>query len=1139
LGRIGFLAAALVVVLQVGYAAAAAGATSDYRDPPSYEGITKPPKSDVTELTSSGSEPDVLVDEAGTAHVVWAEGRGDDADVARYCRIKRADDACDKSVTLTWNKPYGVGDDPRYNVDNDGPRIVRLGDQLLVLSRRYPTVAETPEGFRGSNVIGWVSNDGGGTWSTAKILGVRSLGQLAVIGPEDDPTVVNLNYDALCGGMCINTYKSGVYSSAEGILNTDPSANYNASLVRDGSSLIAGFSSAGSSMWLRRWSGTGSVMDPSRWSATEALTGTEPELAGGPGGAYLMARDRLNGLYQVSRLTTGAGNVVQPGTPTPITDPDASVSSGRIIEDGSGRLTAAWQEGGTGLQLRTSTTGPGGFSAPQTLVGEEDARGNSQIELDAYRDGGGFAVVNRSGWAVGEGKLQAVGFGTKAPTKQPGLGDLEGGGNITCEQIGFGAFEVETVQGCFLKGTGRNSKTVVTGGAVKLNGLVIKPDPGSQLVIDAKALTIDTIGEASVIAENDAASITLFHGAIHRNLSGLKPGDRLFEFPVGEYVADVLGFDVAGDMPVRMTPGGVRIPIDVTLPVEFGGFTGHAELIATEGDGLELDSLNIHIGPVPLGVLVVEKVDVEWRSGGNWRGEGKLTVPAGGSIDARVEFEQGDFKSAGFDYVLAPPQTIGPFVYLLSIGGDFGVDPIEIAARASFGAGAAVQGQAPVKLDGEFTMTFPKSGPASFRFDGDVEMFLMHVGDGFMEFQSDGYAKFGGGSHLSIGPLSGGVDVNGFVDARSGRFGADINGSAEICVAPDGVPFSCGSIGADAAVSNAGFAACARINPPDPFGGFSGGLRVPWDEINPAALVSPIVASAEIIDFIAIPCSTAGFRVPPPRRVPASGRRAGEEAFAIDGGLPTATILVEGADGVPDVTVTGPGGASVSPGGPSEDGYMVGIPGTDAKWVVLDEPNGGTWTVTPESGSPAIEKVQLSDGYEAASVKRAKVTKGTIDYELEDMGNGQKVVFRESGDFGVGTLGSTAKRRGTLKFKPTAGAGGKRRVEALITHEGLVTDRVPIGSYKAPPPPRPGGVKKLRGKLSGSTLKVTFKPSKVADSTFVRVDGKGGADLARMVSGKARKATFGGLRWQRKLRVTVQSSTAEGRSGPKRTLVVK
>lgn len=1119
-----------------------AGAINVYRDPPGYKGIKKPPRTKPAKgvsatLTTTGTFPDALVDEAGTAHIVWNEGRGDDADATMYCRLKRGATSCDATATLTWNKGYGVGDGPQFNTDNEGPRIVRVGDQLVVLSRRYPTIGNKPDGASSSTVVGWVSNDGGSTWSNATVLGKRSLGQLAVVGPDDDPTIVNLAHDPFCGGMCLTTYRSGLYTPAEGVLNTDPNSNYYGSIARDGNSLIAAFSDLNPRVWLRRWNGTGPLTNPASWSTAAPLPGDEPDLAGGPAGTFLMARPGYSGPYEVRSLATGGGNVVQPGPATTITPADESVSAGRLAEDPSGRLTAAWQQQGTGVRLSTSTSGAGGFSSAQTLL---DGDQNGQIALDAAADGGGFAVVNHTGGINSPGEIRAIGFGSQGPTGQPGLGAIPGGGNVSCQSVGFGSFSISTAAGCFLKGTGNNKGVVVTSGSVTLNGLIIQPDPGSRLVIDPRALTIDTIGQASVIVRNGSTDVVLFHGRINRNLSGLRPGSLLFEFPAGEFAANVLGFDVAADIPVYLTADGVRIPIDVDLPAEFGGFTGHAELTA-DANGLNLSSLDIHIGPVPLGVLTVDSIDISWKGDQSWAGTGKLTVPAGGSIDAHVEFDQGEFKGAGFNYPLTPPATIGPFVYLLSVGGDLSLRPVVIAARAAFGAGVAVQGESPVKLDGQFTMRFPAAAPASFRFDGQVELFLFRIGQGFLEFQSDGYAQFGGQSQLELGPLSGGVNVEGFIDATTGQYGADINGNAQFCmnfdVGVDSIPV-CGGVGAEAAVSSVGFAACARLNPPDPIGGVSAGLAMRWDDVSPGVLVSPVVLTAQIIESIAIPCDTAEYRIPPPRQLSARAERVGGEAIAIDGGLPTATILVKGSGGTPDVTVRGPGGQTVSPASPSKDGYVAEAPGSNAAWVVLNKPQGGDWSIEPNAGSPPISELLVSNGYEPAQVKRARVRRGRISYRISDLGSGQKVIFRESGKFGVNVIGATTRSRGTIRFKPAKGPGGKRKVVALISRDGLITDRKQIGSYKAPSPPRPGPVKRLRARRSGSKLTVSFRPSPSATRTTVHVTGKHGVALAKLVGGHGKKATFGGVRWVSRLKVAVRSFSRDGRAGPTRKVVV-
>ncbi len=1125
-GLMGILAIACVAL------PAPAGGAPVYRDPPGYKGIKKPPKTKpqplppAVELSANGTNPDVLVDEAGTAHITWNDERGSDSDAAMYCRLERGATACDATAMLTWEKTYGVGDGPQFNNDYLGPRIVRVGDQLLILSKRYPTVADKPDGASSSTMIAWSSNDGGASWSSAAIVGKWNLGQVVQIGPGDDPSLVNLAHDPFCG-MCVSELKSGVYSTGEGVLNTDPNSNYNGTIVPDGASLVAGFNDLAPRTWLRRWNGQQPITNPANWSTSPPIPGDEPELASGPAGVFLMNRPGYFGPYQVRALSTQPDNTVTAGPETTISS-DAGAQFGRLIEDASGRLTAAWQQDGSGVLMRRSTSGAAGFGAQQRLA---DGDSNGQIELDATADGGGFAVLNHTGFVNSPGQLLAVGFGKQNPTGLPGIGGLAGGGasNVSCQQIGFGKFAVEAAEGCFVNGTGASKGLVVTRGEVTLNGLRIVPDPGSRLVFDPKALTIDTIGKASVIASNGSTELVLFHGGIHRNLSGVGPGTPLFEFPLSEFKANILGFDVAADLPVILTEGGVRIPIDVELPPQFGGFTGHAELIVDRARGLVLDSLNISIGPVPLGVLIVEEVAIDWRQGEFWRGSGKLRFPATGTLDAFVEFQGGDFAGAGFNYPLNPPAAIGPFVYLLSIGGQFFIDPVKIIAEAAFGAGAAFAGEAPVKVDGAMTMEFPKGAPAKFLVTGAVQLFMIHVAEGFLKFETDGYAQFGGNAQLDIGPVEGGMEVNGFVDATAGEFGADLNGNAKACLEfpnPFGDPVGvCGGVGADAAVSNVGFAACASIDPPDfiPGGPITGGLAVKWDEINPAVLYSPILLTAELVEAITIPCDTGEYRIPPPRPRPRGLQKGvGGQAFAIEAGLPSATVLVKGTGGVPQVTVTGPSGETVSGTNPSAAGYVVQVAGADAAWVVLNKPAGGTWTVSSATGSPAIGEVLVSNGLPAAKVS-GNVKRGRISYRIKNLGEGRTVSFRESGRFGTHLLGSVDKKRGTLRFKPAGGAGGKRKVIAQVERDGLITDQFPIGTYRAPNPPKPGPVDRVRAKRGKRTLAVSFRPANGSARTQVTIKGSGGERLAAFATGRQKRVRFDGLKWAKR----------RGREGPR------
>ena len=143
-----------------------------YNDPLSYDGVKKTPKTDppplppAAVLSDTGDNPDLLVDEAGTAHIVWNEGNGDAADTAVYCRLPRTATTCETTTTLSWDKTYGAGDGPQFNIDNGGPRIVRIErTSWSIFSKRYPTVSQKPDGASSSTVVAWSSSDGGTTWS--------------------------------------------------------------------------------------------------------------------------------------------------------------------------------------------------------------------------------------------------------------------------------------------------------------------------------------------------------------------------------------------------------------------------------------------------------------------------------------------------------------------------------------------------------------------------------------------------------------------------------------------------------------------------------------------------------------------------------------------------------------------------------------------------------------------------------------------------------------------------------------------------------------------------------------------------------------------------------------------------------------
>jgi hypothetical protein len=1145
--------------------AASAASRPVYRDPPSYHGIKRAPSTatpappNTVALSGTGAFPDALVDEAGTAHIVWNEGRGDDADATMYCRLKRGEDRCDTTATLTWDKSYGSGDGPQFNTDNSGPKIVRVGDQLVALSLRYPTVGAKPDGASSGTLVAWTSNDGGTTWSQPAIVGKRNLGQLVVIGPPDDPTILNLGVDPLCdapgpAALCVEAYRSGQYSKDAGNLATGRDQNYAPGLALDRGTPVSAAEDLSFNTFVRRWSGVGSPVNPATWGPATAIPGDQTTIAGGPAGVFMMSKPPAGGPFDVRPLVAQPDGTMAGGQPSVVTGADGIFA--RLAEDPAGRLHAAWQQraGKVGVLVRSTSTAAAGakahaaaansFSSPQLMT---DGANNGQIALDATDDGGGFVALNHTGGVNSPGQIVAAGFGSQGPTGKLGLGDIPGpaaSAGDSCQQVKFGSFTVDAAAGCFLHGTGKNARTVVTGGEVNIDGVRIVPDDGAKLVIDPKTLRIDTVGglARAIVSNSSTGDIVLWHGEIHRDLSKVVPGSNLFEFPIGDFKANILGFDLGSDIPVKLEADGVHIPIDLKLPAVFGGFSGHAELVADAKTGLHLTSVHIHIGPVALGAILINNIDLDYMGVGDiWRGDGKVTVPAGGALQAHAEFDMGEFNGATISFTPATPIPIGPFVYLLTIKGGFETRPaVHINAGATIGAGAAVQGVSPVNVVGNFDMTFPSVGPATFKLSGSVNVFLFGIGDGFLRFQTDGYADFGGHTGLSFGPLSVNAMMEGFVDGATGRFGADLNGEISLCLKVG--PFHpCGSAGSDAAVSNVGFAACAHLNPPDPVGQISGGVRFPWADFNPAQLVNPVLLSAALITHVHVPCNTNGYRVPPPRAKARAAQAAGSTLVAVPGKMSSETVLVEGDGGAPHVTVTGPGGATVDSAQPSAAGYGVSPDGMNATYVVLNRPAAGDWTVTPASDSAPVKSVMQADAYTPATVSAKLGGRGrarTIAYKVAGAGNGQQVAFIERGSFGTHQIGSVANARGTLRFRPAGSRGGRRTVVALIERDGFVTGRKTIGHYVAPGPPKPAAVRGLKARRNGHSLAVSWRGAPGAARYEVRLRGGRGTAVAKLLAGQQHAAKFTGIRGDEKLTVDVRALSSTLTGGPHRSVKV-
>ncbi len=1145
-----------LVACAVTSAPAAAKGLPSYHSP-GYKGTSRAPKTVAPPtpkpiaLAAAGRFPHVIVDAAGTAHIVWTQDDPNGPSVLHYCRIKRGETACDNppgSQTFIPDKPYGVGDDPRFNTDNNGPQVVAVGDQVVIMTHRYPTVFPKPDKSDGSNTtLIWVSEDGGTTFTGPGLVGTQDIngGRAVEFGADNDPTIGVLT-DTTTGGTYFQAIRPGAFTSAKANLgDTGPDQAYSGSLALLDGRPVAAFADLKEQTFVRQWTGTQPITDPGTWTAPVLVPGDEPQLAGGSGGLFLMNRPKFGTPYVVRRL--GAGLAAGPAA-TISTKADPGVFHA-FNEDPSGRLLATWEarsQKNPGVQLRTSTDGANWSTARQIF----DAAGAGQLGIDAAADGGGFAVANLTGGVNATGAIAAVGFGKQTKNGAAGLGSLSGGGDqgavSSCSKLAFGTLQITTDNGCFLHGTGASARVSVSTDEIDLNGLRIVPDAGVSIAMDARQHTLDTTGSVRVLLTGGGVTVTLFHGELHLRLPTAGVGTTLFSFDQSAFGLDLFGFGAKGKVDVILTATGVRIPISLALPPIFGDVRGDATLVADRATGLHFDTLHIHVGNILLGPLLIDHLDVSYSGASDtWTGDGAVQFPppgAGGGLAIMdVVFTNGAYKHGGFTYTPPPPGiVIGPFVYLNSIGGELGLDPTHIGAHATIGAGTpGVGGVSPVNVVGNFDMTFPSRGPADFRMSGAVSFFVFQVATGFLDFQTDGYASFGGELGTDLGPLHIAAKADGFVDATNGNFGADINGN--ICVnlvadTPLGeVDLGCVGLDAEIAVSNAGFAACAGFTIAGVHA--TGGIDYPFADFSPVLLANPLLMTGSIIDHLAFPCHAGKYHVPPRppvSRATAIVAQAGGTSVSLPGGNPSETLVLKGNRAAPDVTVTGPGGAQVGGAG-AQAGYAVTPKGGTTTFVVLPKPAAGTWSVTPAAGSAPIASVLVGDGYVPATVKATLGGSGrarTLRYAIKDATDGQSIQFAETGAFGTHVLGVAKGTSGTLRFAPADAKGGRRTILALIRHDGVVTDTHTIGTYIAPGPARPGRPATVNASIGGRALTVTWGPAPHASGYAVRVRGSHGRSELHILGPRARRLRVAGLQSGETATASVAGVTATGVSGP-------
>jgi hypothetical protein len=285
-----------------------------------------------------------------------------------------------------------------------------------------------------------------------------------------------------------------------------------------------------------------------------------------------------------------------------------------------------------------------------------------------------------------------------------------------------------------------------------------------------------------------------------------------------------------------------------------------------------------------------------------------------------------------------------------------------------------------------------------------------------------------------------------------------------------------------------------------------------------------------------------------PYAVSAGGRAHAAQlgtTVEVKAGLPQENLVVQGTAGAPQITVTAPGGETVSstPGGLARSAHMVVFsnPAANRTYVLIGKPPAGAYTIATQAGSPPIAAVRHADGLPAPSVKARLGGRGyrrALRYTIKTI-KGQKVRFLERAG-GVGSeLGEAKGASGALRFAPAEGPAGKRQIVALVEQDGIPRREIVVATYTAPPPRRPGRPSRVRLKRSGSGIRVTWGPAARAARYVVRVRLHDGTSRLYTVRAKKRSLRIPGVASRTFGSVTVAGLTRSGLAGPARKATVK
>jgi hypothetical protein len=683
---------------------------------------------------------------------------------------------------------------------------------------------------------------------------------------------------------------------------------------------------------------------------------------------------------------------------------------------------------------------------------------------------------------------------------------------------------------------------------VTVNGVTIVPRNGKRVLLNV--LGSGLLRRFEIIAGDAVATlpfqnttVELQKGALH----WVARNGRL------ENVASLNGKSLNG-LRITGAPDHLELPAKgvsrtsfyVKMPDAFGAPTSEKPIVLTQHstaktiasaasaeDAFSFTVPNASIGPIGLNTLVVS-----YDGEGLWEIEANVQVPVlDAYVDAKAGIYKGDFNYAGAEVGFGSPGA-GPFgpVYLQRIKfrvevsprksecvphlgveteeflgytwtTDYGVPTFALCGEVGLTAGPRVLGASLISLDAGLGLATYDDRPSVFRAYGNVNVATIPFADATFEAHTDGFLKVAGNFRYG---WDGFASIRGYLEL--GVLGKKFNAEGGVKGCLDFVDWC---RGVNALVSSKGIAVCMVID----YGidDWRPGFGYKWGDSLPTPYFSG--------------CSLGPYREHFNR---ARAAALQERVVKVPAGLPGTAFVATGAGAPPKITLIGPKGERIS----TPDDLMpveakpfllMKNPQANITQVAVVRPSAGDWKVIVEDDSAPVTSLKVADA----------IAKPKIDVTVRGSGAARKltyavtkdesqtVSFIERGPSTSGTIGAAGKLAGAITFNPAGGAGEKREIVAIVEQDGMVTDQLVVGHYRAPKVFRPGLVKGVKTTKRGTRLAVSWKPAAGAERYVVTLTLTDGRRLVRHVAHRSLTLRT----TARAKRVTVRAITADGMLG--------